>query len=70
LAVAGDTGVTLLDMRGRRLWYRDLAPASRLWNQVSAVTSQMRVAGRGWDEKLTSLTAKATSCGRRTLALR
>jgi len=59
LAVAGDTGVTLLDMRGRRLWYRDLG--SRITALESSAGCDQPDGGLlagGWDEKLTRLDSK------------
>lgn len=59
LAVAGDNGVTVLNMQGRRVWYRDLG------TRITAVQSDPLCGGHGaldggvlaggWDERLTLL---------------
>jgi poly-gamma-glutamate capsule biosynthesis protein CapA/YwtB (metallophosphatase superfamily) len=59
LAVAGDNGVTLLSMQGRRLWYRDLG--TRITALESGFTCSGQGAGLlagGWDQQLTSLDGK------------
>ena len=56
LAVAGDNGVTLLSMQGRRLWYRNLG--TRITTLESGFDCGQPGAGLlagGWDERLTSL---------------
>ena len=59
LAVAGDNGVTLLSMQGRRLWHRDLG------TRITALESSPACSGQdawllagGWDERLTSLDSR------------
>jgi len=61
--VAGDNGVTLLNMRGHGCGTATWAPASRLWNQVSIAVSQVQgcwpVDGM---KSSPAWTAKAMSC--------
>jgi len=59
LAVAGDNGVTLLSMQGRRLWHRDLGTRITALESDSPCSEQSAFDGGllagGWDERLTRL---------------
>jgi poly-gamma-glutamate synthesis protein (capsule biosynthesis protein) len=59
LAVAGDNGVTLLSMHGRRLWHRDLGTRITALGSGFACSEQdAGLLAGGWDERLTSLDSK------------
>jgi len=59
LAVAGDNGVTLLNMRGHRLWYRNLGTRiTALESSFGCGEPGAGLLAGGWDEKLTSLDSK------------
>ncbi|MBN1138540.1 MAG: CapA family protein [Anaerolineae bacterium] len=59
LAVAGDNGVTLLNMQGRRIWHRDLGTRMTALESGFAYSGQgAELLAGGWDERLTSLDSK------------
>ncbi len=59
LAVAGDNGVTLLNMQGRRMWHRDLGTRITALESDPFCGEQRALDGGllagGWDERLTRL---------------
>jgi len=62
VAVAGDNGVTLLSMQGRRLWYRDLGTRVTALESDSSCGGQSALNGGllagGWDQQITRLDSR------------